>query len=62
MTEPDDERCPHCDQRMPAAATGGHPRAAAETQPNAPDDPLEYDHRGLPLPRRTRNGGIITPQ
>ena len=62
MTETDEERCPHRGQRMPPAVTGGHRQAAAKTQPNAPDDPLEYDHRGLPLPRRTRNGGIITPQ
>jgi hypothetical protein len=62
MTEQGDDRCFHCGQRMPDAAAGSNPRAEANLPANASDEPLEHDHRGLPLPRRTRNGGIITPQ
>jgi hypothetical protein len=62
MTEPDDKRCSHCGQRIPDAAAGRNPGADADSPSKAPDDPLEYDHRGLALPQRTRNGGIITPQ
>jgi hypothetical protein len=33
-----------------------------QTSASPPDEIREYDHRGVPMPRRTRMGGIITPQ
>ncbi|MHB8302179.1 MAG: hypothetical protein ACYDC6_04970 [Acidobacteriaceae bacterium] len=38
------------------------PAPATEAAVDDRQDDREYDHRGVALPRRTRLGGIITPQ
>lgn len=44
--------CPKCGQDVPS------PRKTS----NQSEDPREYDHRCILMPRRTQVGGIITPQ
>lgn len=62
MTHDSPKLCPHCGQAIsmpePNASDvpNNRPGKTAETSAR------EYDHRGVALPRRTRMGGIITPQ
>lgn len=62
MTAKNDSVCPNCgapigsqEKAPPVSATTGSLSSLKETD-------REYDHRGILLPRRTRVGGIITPQ
>ncbi len=62
MTHGSPDVCPHCgkpiqseERKNPELST--NPDRATEKTPDR-----EYDHRGIPMPRRTRMGGIITPQ
>ena len=53
--------CPHCGKpirdRKPETE-----EPTAENSAAGKDEAREYDHRGIAMPRRTRMGGIITPQ
>ncbi|HEX4020142.1 MAG TPA: hypothetical protein VHX63_03265 [Acidobacteriaceae bacterium] len=56
-TKPD-SLCAQC-----GAVLAARNQKTAAPIPTASKDPdREYDHRGVLLPRRTRVGGIITPQ
>ncbi len=73
MTNHPPNLCPHCgrpiqDNRelahdvrlahhVPSCSTWNN---TSQTTPEYED--REYDHRGVAMPRRTRMGGIITPQ
>jgi len=46
--------CGACKTLIEAGSQGNVPSAGAA--------PIEVDHRGIPLPARTRVGGIIIPQ
>lgn len=54
--------CPHCSKPIQGEETKVPRTAAAETSAIDKGETREYDHRGVPMPRRTRMGGIITPQ
>lgn len=62
MTEPKDEHCAACGQPLHGGRTDARTQDNAGLESHVAEDPQEVDHRGLPLPRRSRNGGIITPQ
>ncbi len=55
MTEKPPKICPHCGQSQ-------HEDQARKISANAKEEPREYDHRGVLMPKRTRIGGIIIPQ
>jgi hypothetical protein len=59
-------RCSCCGQPLPDV-TAGDPSAVGRVAVEIPraDEArpvVEFDHRGVPLPARTRVGGIIIPQ
>lgn len=54
--------CPHCGKPIQDEKTKAPQAATAETSAIDKGESREYDHRGIPLPMRTRMGGIITPQ
>lgn len=62
MTSHPQNVCPHCGKPIPDEKTKAPTAAAAETSAIDKGETREYDHRGIPLPMRTRMGGIITPQ
>lgn len=62
MTGPEDNRCTQCGQPLLDHPTHQPAKPGGPESTAVPEEPQEYDHRGLPLPRRSRNGGIITPQ
>lgn len=64
MRRHSEDICPNCHQLLidgkPAVPTASTERTSEREK--QPADDREYDHRGIALPRRTRMGGIITPQ
>lgn len=57
MTNEGAHICSGCGQPI---RSGPNERAVGE--PATAEEAREYDHRGILMPRRTRVGGIITPQ
>jgi hypothetical protein len=57
MIQPD-SRCPTCGVPLEKENQNPSEPSAAEKK----DEDRETDHRGVVMPRRTRIGGIITPQ
>jgi hypothetical protein len=54
--------CPHCGKPLEQPESTAAEPAGKKAGTAIADQPREYDHRGIALPRRTRVGGIITPQ
>lgn len=62
MTTNPPKLCPHCGKPMPNECPHLSPASTGQTNIISKDETREADHRDIVLPRRTRMGGIITPQ